>query len=467
MCWVYAEMRRVLKFGGTSVKDAAMFHRVGEIVSRYPGERVVVLSAMAGITDKLVEIASCRFSEKEVEMVLSDIRKRHESVIESISSASIAEDVRNRFTARFEMLRTLCRGICLVKDITPRTRDLVLSYGERFSVLLLEGVLNDLGVKGAALEADQIGMVTDGVYGSATPCLDRIEEAFACSILPRLRQGEVPIITGFFGVDSQGNTTIFGRGGSDFSAGIVAYAIDADLCEIWTDVDGFMSADPRIVPQARVISKMDYSESAELAYFGAKVLHPRTVEPVRKKGIPILIKNTMRPDAPGTMICGNGRTNGEKRLVRAVASKGGLSIVKIYSPEMAYQSEFVSKVLGALERNGVNTYAVSTALSTFSFLVDGSKIDLVHEAIRRLTGVIIEKVVILDRISLICIVGERMSEPGVAAKVFTTVASTGTSIIMISEGASDVALNFAISQEREVDVLREIHKVYIEAEGDQ
>jgi aspartate kinase len=455
----------VLKFGGTSVKDAKMFHRAASIVAGYTGERVVVLSAMTGVTNELVSITNGRLGEREVEGCLKKLRARHITVVDSISEPSIREEVGQALDAKFEKLVRLCRGVAMLGDITPRVRDQVHSYGERLSVILLAGVLRDKGVDALVLESDSVGMLTDGVFGSASPLLDEIEKAFSGSILPKLKKGIVPVVTGFFGADPQGNATTFGRGGSDFSAAIVAHALDADACEIWTDVDGFMTADPRFVPDAKVIASMNYNESAELAYFGAKVLHPRTVEPARKKKIPILVKNTFRPDAQGTKIWDGGNGDQEKKLVRSVASKGGLAVVKIFSPEMAYQPEFVSKVLGALGRRGINAYAISTSLATFSILTDASSIAPCHETLDSLENVPIEKVVVQDGISLICVVGERMSEHGVAAKIFTTVASTGTSLIMISEGASDVALNFAIAQEREGEVVRTLHREYVENGG--
>jgi len=458
-------VRSVLKFGGTSIKDAGMFQKVASIVAGHPGERAIVVSAMTGVTNELVEITSGRLNEIEVEERLKGLRDMHGAVVASLPTASIRDDVQRQLDARFDKLERLCKGVAILGDMTPRVRDLIHSYGERLSVVLLTGALRERGVNAVGMESDMIGMITDGVFGAASPRLDEIERIFTSTLVPQMKGGAVPVITGFFGVDARGNATTFGRGGSDFSAAIVAYALDADACEIWTDVDGFMTADPRIVSGARVISEMNFNESAELAYFGARVLHPRTIEPARRKRIPILVKNTFRPVGAGTRVCDATNGGGEKRLVGSVASKGSLAIVKIFSSEMAYQPEFVSKVLGPLARNGVNAYAVSTSLATFSILTDASNVALCQETLSGLEGVPIEKVVVRDGVSLICVVGERMAEHGVAARIFTTVAETGTSLIMISEGASDVAINFVVGGEREADVVRAIHRQYVENGG--
>jgi aspartate kinase len=279
-------------------------------------------------------------------------------------------------------------------------------------------------------------------------------------VLPLLDKGITPVITGYYGSDRTGRLITFGRGGSDYSGSVIAYGIDADCYEVWTDVDGFMTADPRIVPEARTVDEMDYGEAAELAYFGAKVLHPRTVEPVRKKSIPLMVKNTFNPDGHGTLVR-NQKCN-TPEIVRSVASKGDLSIIKIYSSEIVYNPALISRLIASVSEVAVNTYAISTSLSTLAVALPTPAIPRVLENLKALHENQIEKMTVKDNVSLICCVGDNMINTfGVAAKVFSTVSATGANVEMISEGASDVALNFMVPSEKAADVVRNIHKTFI------
>jgi aspartate kinase len=241
---------------------------------------------------------------------------------------------------------------------------------------------------------------------------------------------------------------------------VVANGIDANCCEIWTDVNGFMTADPRAVPTAKVINEMDYNEAAELAYFGAKVLHPRTIEPVRRKGIPLMVKNTFNPEAPGTLVRAQRANGGD--MLRSVAFKGDLSIVKVYSSEIVYNPSLISRLVGSISDAAVNTYAVSTSLSTLAVVVPTSSVKEVVKRIESLHENEVEKLNVKNNVSLICCVGDNMlNVSGVSAKVFATVAEAGANIEMISEGASDVALNFVVPTDKALDVVKGIHGQFI------
>jgi aspartate kinase len=240
----------------------------------------------------------------------------------------------------------------------------------------------------------------------------------------------------------------------------VAYGLDVDCLEIWTDVDGFMTADPRIVKEARTIREMDYGEAGELAYFGAKVLHPRSMEPARKKSIRVLVKNTFNPEGKGTTIH-NLRSRG-KDLLRSVAMKSDLSIVKVYSSEIVYYPKFVSNLLSSISDNGVNSYAISTSLSTLAVVISSSDVKQVLQRIDRAGENRIEKLTVKDKVSLICAVGDNMIDVrGVAAKIFEVVDQAGANVELISEGASDVALNFVVPADKAVEVIKRLHDRYI------
>jgi aspartate kinase len=298
-----------------------------------------------------------------------------------------------------------------------------------------------------------------GNPGNGTADLEATHENLQMRMVPLLEQGQLPIITGYYGCDLNGRPLTFGRGGSDYSAAVVAHGLDANCCEIWTDVNGFMTADPRVVKEAATIHEMDYGEAAELAYFGAKVLHPRTIEPVRRKEICLMVKNTFDPDGKGTRIKKLKEQNGE--VLRSVAMKGDLSIIKIYSSEIVYQPELVSRLLSAVT-DGVNTYAVSTSLSTLSVVIPSPSVKGIQDRLAGFGTDQVEKIAVKDNVSLICTVGDNMINiPGVAARVFKAVEEVGANIELISEGASDVALNFVVPSNRAADVVRKIHSTFI------
>lgn len=310
------------------------------------------------------------------------------------------------------------------------------------------------------MSSEEAGIVADGFPGNGSANLEATFNNLKRNVVPLIEAGRTVVLTGYYGCDHDGRPMTFGRGGSDYSGSVVAYAVNADCCEIWTDVNGFMTADPRAIQAARTIVEMDYGEAAELAYFGAKVLHPRTIEPVRKKNIPLLVKNTFNPGNKGTLIhC--LRKNGND-LLRSVAAKGDLSIVKIYSSELVYQPGLISRLVSSISDAATSTYAVSTSLSTLAVVIPSSSVE---EALRRINSLKesqIEKMTVKSNVSLICCVGNNMiNTSGVAAKVFAVVADAGANIEMISEGASDVALNFVVPSDKAVDAIRNIHKTFI------
>lgn len=456
-------MRKVMKFGGTSVKDAAMMGRVVDLVSkeRADGHEVVcVASAVTGVTNALVKMVSPPPKEKEVDGHVDKLEALHHKIAAELfahaAHRQAALDEVDRHVAR---LRRILQGVAYTEELTPRTRDLVLSFGERLSCTLLAHAFHQKGTPAVLLESDTIGMLTDGRFGQATPILPRIAENFQTSVVPHLKEGRVPVITGYFGSDQQLRTTTFGRGGSDYAAAIVAFAIDADVCEIWTDVDGFMSCDPRLIPGALLIQQTSYEAAAELAYFGAKVLHARTVEPVEGVGIPIHIKNTFNPAAEGTWILEEARETG--KVFTAIAYKDKLSSLRIYGPGLSFAPEVAARILEAIAVLDVNLYAVSTSASNFAVLVDETEAERVERALETLKGAVAENVFRRDNLALVCCVGERMSStPGIAARVFGAIGREGINIEMISEGSSPVAVNFAVPGKALGAAVRVLHKEF-------
>jgi aspartate kinase len=325
---------------------------------------------------------------------------------------------------------------------------------------MVASLLRSNGVDALAMTSEEAGIVAMGAPGNGTADLEATARNFRRTVLPLLDAGKVPVITGYYGCDSEGRPLTFGRGGSDYSGSVVGYALNADAIEIWTDVDGFMTADPRVVPGARTIREMDYGEAAELAYFGAKVLHPRTIEPARKKRILVRVKNTFDPRSPGTCIRESKGSGG--KLLKSVAAKGDLAVVKVYSSEIVYNPRLVMHLLATVTENGSTAYAISTSLSTLAFAVPSAAARNIGERLRRSSDGEVEKVTIKEDVSLICAVGDDLiNQTGAAAKIFAEAAELEANIEMISEGASDVALNFVVPSDKANEVVRKLHDKFI------
>jgi aspartate kinase len=365
-----------------------------------------------------------------------------------------------RFRKEFEQRLDVFRSAILSDRTDPFYRDLVVSQGERFSSLMLSYVLQDMGHESKAITSEDAGIAAVGNPMSGSADLIRTAMGMTMNVKPMIASGIIPIITGFYGVNADGKPLTFGRGGSDYSAAVVANAIDADMLEIWTDVDGFMSADPRIIPGAIKIDEMNFGEAAELAYFGAKVLHPRTIEPVRLKHIPLKVRNSFKPQEPGTLIHHLRKPKNE--LLRSVADKTDLSIITISSAEIAYRPAMVARIIEKIADIDVIIYSISTSLSTVAFLVHNNDVTLTLKQLNDLSGGDIERIDVKNNVALICAVGDNLLDKcGVSGDIFGAVKEAEANVEMISEGASDVSLNFVVPMGRVVDVVKVLHDRYI------
>jgi len=452
-------MIKVMKFGGTSVGSVDAMLRTVDIIRREPASKVVVVSAMSGVTNGL--IGMMRESEHKAEASLRQLAQRHLETARATMGEAEFVEYAPLLQQRVEGLRDHLHAY----HQAPRGHekkvlyDTISSWGERLSSLTMAYILRSQGCDALAMTSEEAGIVATGSPGNGTADLYSTSVNLKARVLPLLGRGRTPIITGFYGMDATGRPLTFGRGGSDYSGSVVGNGLDADMVEIWTDVDGFMTADPRVVPDAITLEEMDYNEAAELAYFGAKVLHPRTIEPARRKCVQVWVKNTFNPDGKGTKI--HKIRSPARNMLRSVAVKRDLSIVKVYSGEIAYQPGLISKILDSITANGVTTYAVSTSLSTLAVVVPQEQVAEVVERLRELKDEV-EKVHVKEGVSLVCAVGDSMLDScGVSAKVFATVAEAGANVELISEGASDVALNFVVSNERAVAVVKLLHERYI------
>lgn len=447
-------MITVMKFGGTSVGSAEALKRVANIIANKEGEKVVVVSAMSGVTNYLVSVVDN--PQIDSDSVLEQFAGKHLSTAEQLFDGEILEEFKKEFEARMDGLRNAIRAD---RD-NPFYGDAVVSQGERFSSLMLSYVLRSMGHRSVALTSEDAGIVAVGQPMSGSADLLNTASGMTMKVKPVLAMGIIPIITGFYGIDGQGRPLTFGRGGSDYSAAVVANAIDADLLEIWTDVDGFMSADPRIIPGAVKIDEMNFGEAAELAYFGAKVLHPRTIEPVRLKHIPLKVKNSFKPDEPGTLIHHLRKSKNE--LLRSVAAKTDLSIITISSAEIAYRPAMVARIIEKIADINVIIYSISTSLSTVAFLVHNNDVKITLKQLNGLNGGDIERIDVKNNVALICAVGDNLLDKcGVSGDIFSAVKEAEANVEMISEGASDVSLNFVVPMSKVIDVVKILHDKYI------
>ncbi len=447
-------MTTVMKFGGTSVGSAEALKRVASIVASTEDEKVVVVSAMSGITNYLESVVDN--PSINVGDVVRQFSDKHLLTAGQLFEGEAFDAFKAEFDERIAVFRKALTG----DREDPFYRDFVVSQGERFSSLLLAHVLKGMGVRAQAITSEQAGIVAVGRPGNGSADLLNTASGMTMRVRSLISMGVVPIITGFYGVTADGRPLTFGRGGSDYSAAVVANAIDADMLEIWTDVDGFMTADPRIIPNAKKIPEMNFGEAAELAYFGAKVLHPRTIEPVRLKHIPLKVRNSFKPDEPGTLI--HHLRKGTSEMLRSVAAKTDLSIITISSAEIAYRPAMVARIIDKIADINVIIYSISTSLSTVAFLVHNNDVKITLRQLNGLSGGDIERIDVKNDVALICAVGDNLLDKcGVSGDIFGAVKDANANVEMISEGASDVSLNFVVPMSKVVDVVRILHERFI------
>jgi aspartate kinase len=446
-------MITVMKFGGTSVGSAEAIERVANIIINTQGEKVVVASAMSGITNFLVQ--SVDDPTADIDEIVKQFADKHIMAAEQMFDEKTMADFMVEFNSRLASFKE-----ALESDPNDAYyKDLVTSQGERFSTLMLSYYLRKMGYESIALTAETAGIAAVGLPLSGSADLQATASGMTMKVRPLLSKGIIPIITGFYGI-KDGAPLTFGRGGSDYSAAVVANALDADMLEIWTDVDGFMTADPRIIKDAIKIEEMTFGEAAELAYFGAKVLHPRTIEPVRIKRIPLKVRNSFRPQEPGTLI--HSLRKKGKGLLKSVATKNDLAILTISSAEIAYRPELAASIINEIAQDNVIIYSISTSLSTIAVLIDNKEVAGVIESLNGMSGNDIERIDVKNNVSLVCCVGDDLlSRCGVTGDIFTAVKEAGVNVEMISEGASEVSLNFVVPMGMVMDVVAVLHAKYI------
>jgi aspartate kinase len=445
----------VMKFGGTSVQDAQAIDRAAAIVrERLQQKPVVVVSALAKITDQLLAMAAAAGAgqrEQALEL-LRAAQERHYNTAVDLLGTHAFEQIAPELEADFKGLSELLRGVVAVGELTPRTTDTIAGFGERVSSKIAAAAFSQRGIEAAHVDSRKC-IVTDETFGKAVPQFGETDARLAEMVKPLLQKGKVPVMGGFIGATRAGVSTTLGRGGSDFSAAIVGAGLNATRIEIWTDVDGMMTTDPNLCPHARRIKTISFEEAAELAYFGAKVLHPATLLPAIQKNIPVLILNSRNPKCEGTRITATAPKS--KNVFKAIAAKKRITVVDVVATRMLMAHGFLKSIFEVFANHRCPVDMVSTSEVSVSVTVDSNEsIAAIVADLGSLADVKYE-----GRKAIVCLVGENIrNTPGIAAKVFTAIADVN--IQMISQGASEINISFVIDEPDVPQVVSRLHQVF-------
>ena len=456
----------IMKFGGTSVGSADRMRVAAALASKEQRRRpvAIVVSAMSRITDLLLD--TMRHAEAGdsagLDSNIARLRERHMATCRELlppeKQAAVEAEIA-RLVAEFQRI---AGGMLMLSEMPPRPVDEAVATGERLSALLIAAYLNANGTPAEAVNAAEI-LVTDAVFGNASPLMEPTRAKTRARLLPLIERGVMPVVTGFNGATADGRPTTLGRGGSDFSASILSAALDAAELWIWTDVDGIMTADPRLTPDAAVLNEVTYAEAAELAYNGAKVLHPRTLAPLIERKIPVWSKNSFAPEKPGTRIVSSiGAANG----ARAVTSLARVALISLEpaSPELS-GAHVMARALDALDRANVEVlvFSSSSYRQTFCFLVRTEELEKSLQALEsalalELAHDYVRPIQVDEKVGLLAVVGEGMQgKPGIAGRIFTAISRENVNIIAIAQGSSELTIAIVVSRDGLEKAVRAVH----------
>jgi aspartate kinase len=447
----------VMKFGGTSVEDAAAIRRTTDIVAGRVArglQPVVIVSAMARVTDQLLNAAATAGrGDKSGALAASvALRARHHQAAGELIPPPKLAPITNFIDEHFDALDELLRGLAAVGELTPRTTDIVASYGERLSSYMVAAAFSACGIAASHVDARDC-IITDAQHMKAIPQDDLIAARLRQHVLPLAQAGRVAVLGGFIGSTPEGVTTTLGRGGSDFSAALIGGALHAEAIEIWTDVNGIMTTDPRICPDALRVRTISFDEASELAYFGAKVLHPATILPAVEKNIPVLVLNSRDAQNEGTRI--TALAPHCRSPFKSIAAKKRLTIIDIVANRMLMSHGYLKAVFEVFDRHKCSVDMVSTSEVSVSLTVDSNeRLPEIAADLRKFADVKYE-----GRKALICMVGENIrGQNGIAAQVFG--ALTHINLRMISQGASEINMSFMIEEDDVEEAIRSLHSVF-------
>jgi aspartate kinase len=464
-------MKIVMKFGGTSVGTGENIRRVADLVAKYAKEDnkiAVVVSALAGVTNELFEVGcqAKKSDEKRIQAFTAKLLKKHtDAIATAITSKQIQKEVTEITQKTIAELEKVLTGIYYLGELTPKSKDYVVSFGERLSAPIVWGAIKDCKLESQCFTGKEAGIVTDSNFGDADPLMNFTTHLIRERVDPLLEKGVIPVVTGFIAADQDGTVTTVGRGGSDYTATILGVALKVDEVWIWTDVDGIMTTDPKIVKSARMLPQLSYQEAAEMAIFGAKAMHPRALGPVTKENIPVRIRNTANPANSGTLITKEPLIE-ENRPVKAVAMIKDVAMLNVNGSKMVGAPGSYTKVFDVLGKSNINVMMVSTAASeaNISMIIKRS---LLGRAISNLEiallerGGVVSEVSSEDDVAVIAVMGSNMKGTlGIASKIFATVANTGINIRMIAQGSSELNISFVVKEKDGAAVVKAIHEQF-------
>jgi len=455
-------MRFLMKFGGTSVADAQCIRNVVEILEKHHksgDELAVVVSAQRGVTDQLIEITSKLPTAKDdsaIEPLIQALGKRHMTTLEGAAPDYVAETgavIEDRLIS----LQNILYAVYNLRELTPRSRDYIISFGERMLAPIISAALRQRGISSSVIDGCDAGILTTPQHGESTALLE--SDARIKKRLGPLLGKEIPVIMGFMGCTRNGVVTTLGRSGSDYSASIIGAGIDADEIWIWTDVDGIMTCDPRVINDARVMPSISYIEVMELSYFGAKVMHPRSIEPAMRKNILVRVKNTFNPSHPGTVIVRNGQR--DHRVVKALTYIDKVAAININGAQMIGRPGVAKAIFTILADNEVNVMMISQGSSeaNISLIVDEAHLNAAVYALSDLVKQgIVREVTHNHDVCAVAVVGAGMAgAPGTGGRIFTALGKTGVNVMMISQGSSEANISFVVKQQDGPRAVRVLH----------
>ncbi len=452
---------QVIKVGGGCLRGADAIVHICQLIARRAAGHVVVVSALGGITDLLIDgMRAALADENAIESIIGDIQQEHLHIAERLMPDCAARQV---FAKPFAQLLTRLEryyyGLNFTGEISPKSRDGISSFGERFSAMLLTAAIQAQGVDARCLMPPDLGLLTDGKYGDATARMDRVINNLSHTLKPAITAQRVIVIPGFYGISEQGHITTFGRGGSDYSAAVIAAALGADELVFWKNTAGFMSADPAIVPDARLIPRLSHEEAAELAYFGAKILHPRAMEPVRRYGIQVAIKNTHSPDAPGSLVTENSPIT--QNIIKSVTKSTDIGILKVHASGVGARPGILADVASRITGHGINIKSVVTSQTCISLLLDSDDLNDAYTVLNDIPDHPFRAIETETDLALLSIVGQGLAErKGIAARCFSAIEQAGINVEMIAFGPSQVALYFIVRQTDLQAAVRALHATF-------
>ncbi len=459
----------VMKFGGSLIASKGGIRKIADIVATHHARTsvVVVVSALGDVTDILVDAAAnaIEWDAEASAKVAKQLGRLH---LKAISDTSLDADERGallkRLDAMLEELKTVLTGVSLLKELSPRSRDLIISFGERMAAPIVAAEIRKRGIVSRDLTGGEAGIISDSSFGEAIPDAETTRREVIRALLKPLKRGEVPVVTGFMAKTKEGDTTTLGRGGSDYTATIIASAIDADEVWIWTDVDGIMTGDPRVVRKPRVIAQLSYAEAEELAFFGAKNMHPLALGPARLARIPVRIRNGFRPSVQGTTI--TSKVKHSEGVIKGVAVVKNVGLLSVSGETLQGRPGIAAKVFTALAAARVNALMISQSVSEANISVvvrrgalRTAKEALAEELAKEKVAATVEAE---PHVAVVAAVGAGMrGTRGVAAKVFGVVAARGINVKMIAQGSSEMNISFVVEERRADGAASALHELVV------